>query len=239
MLQYWYNNKGKQDGPYFLDELLKFNLSASTLIYRSDKDNWLPKSTFHELNEFKISSDFSGKFILTDKSTIKEMGYINIPYDLWKWSLIILAVSFSLTVIGAGLENFDIAQVSFVAFVLAFIVSNIFNYVLLYRNWKIIQFGNVRTTPSKAVGFCFIPLFNMYWIFEAFYGLSLDQQKYLKEDNIESSIIPKPLYSKIACISALVSLLIPVGIIPTVIFGIIAMNNQKKISQSILKYKSI
>ncbi len=50
--------------------------------------------------------------------------------------------------------------------------------VLLYKAWAAIQDGQVRTTPGKAVGFCFIPFFNLYWIFQAFYGFAVDFNRY-------------------------------------------------------------
>ncbi len=40
-------------------------------------------------------------------------------------------------------------------------------WVLIYKAWSAIQDGRARTTPGKAVGFLFIPLFNIYWLFVA------------------------------------------------------------------------
>ena len=37
-----------------------------------------------------------------------------------------------------------------------------------------IQAGGVRTTPGKAVGFLFIPFFNLYWVFTTYVGLAKD-----------------------------------------------------------------
>ncbi len=49
--------------------------------------------------------------------------------------------------------------------------SGILSYIYLYRAWSLIQPGNVRVTPGKAIGFLFIPFFNLYWIFVAIGGL--------------------------------------------------------------------
>ena len=46
--------------------------------------------------------------------------------------------------------------------------------VLLYKAWKVIPAAHARTTPGRAVGFLFIPCFNLYWIFQAFYGWAQD-----------------------------------------------------------------
>ena len=40
-------------------------------------------------------------------------------------------------------------------------------WVLIYKAWSAIQDNQARTTPGKAVGFLFIPLFNFYWLFVA------------------------------------------------------------------------
>ena len=49
--------------------------------------------------------------------------------------------------------------------------SSILSYIYLYRAWSMIQPGNVRTSPGKAIGFLFIPFFNIYWVFVAVGGL--------------------------------------------------------------------
>jgi len=47
----------------------------------------------------------------------------------------------------------------------------VFNSLILNRGWKSVQDGQAQTTPGQAVGYCFIPLFNLYWGFIAYYGL--------------------------------------------------------------------
>lgn len=47
--------------------------------------------------------------------------------------------------------------------------------ICVHRAWQCLQPGGLaRSTPGKAVGFLFIPLFNYYWIFQAFNGLAKD-----------------------------------------------------------------
>src|SRR5262249_1193601 len=54
------------------------------------------------------------------------------------------------------------------------LVSFIITCILIYKAWDLIQDGRPQTTPGKAVGFLFIPFFNLYWIFIAFRGLAED-----------------------------------------------------------------
>ena len=49
--------------------------------------------------------------------------------------------------------------------------SGILTYIYLYRAWKCLQPGGATVSPGAAVGFMFIPLFNIYWIFKAIGGL--------------------------------------------------------------------
>lgn len=46
--------------------------------------------------------------------------------------------------------------------------------ILIYRMWKVIPKEFARTTPEKAVGYIFIPVFNLYWFFQAVWGWAKD-----------------------------------------------------------------
>ncbi len=48
----------------------------------------------------------------------------------------------------------------------------------LYRCWRLIQDGHAHTTPGKAVGFNFIPIFQICWIFISVYCLAKDLNAY-------------------------------------------------------------
>ena len=54
------------------------------------------------------------------------------------------------------------------------ILGLIFTCILHYRCWKAIPEGFARLTPGKAVGYLFIPFFNLYWSFPSFSGLGSD-----------------------------------------------------------------
>lgn len=60
----------------------------------------------------------------------------------------------------------------FFIFPLSSIVGSIIGYVHLYRAWSILQPTGSPTTPGAAVGFLFIPLFNLYWVFVAYKSLA-------------------------------------------------------------------
>ena len=58
--------------------------------------------------------------------------------------------------------------------------SAIYLLILLHRSWAAIQGPWAKTTPGKAVGFLFIPIFNFYWIFQAVRGLAVGSRAYLE-----------------------------------------------------------
>ena len=49
----------------------------------------------------------------------------------------------------------------------------IFKCIFLFRCWDLVPPERAATTPGKAVGFLFIPLFSLYWNFVAFYELGV------------------------------------------------------------------
>ncbi|MFC5050901.1 DUF4339 domain-containing protein [Rubritalea spongiae] len=58
-----------------------------------------------------------------------------------------------------------------------FIWSTILGLIYLHRGWKILQPAKASTTPGMAVGFLFIPLFNLYWTFIAYWKWAQDWNK--------------------------------------------------------------
>ncbi|MBO7725336.1 MAG: hypothetical protein J6S40_02610 [Thermoguttaceae bacterium] len=54
--------------------------------------------------------------------------------------------------------------------------------VLLYRFWTAVQPYHATTTPGKAVGYCFIPFFNVYWVFICYFMLARDINSVLPEE---------------------------------------------------------
>jgi len=67
-------------------------------------------------------------------------------------------------------------------------------YLLLYRAWAAIQDGHTSTTPEKAVGFLFIPFYNFYWIFKAWYGFAQDYNRYIERNALNTAKLPEGLF---------------------------------------------
>ncbi|MEK6233369.1 MAG: hypothetical protein N2C14_01525, partial [Planctomycetales bacterium] len=57
---------------------------------------------------------------------------------------------------------------------------------LLFKMWSAIQDGEPRTTPGEAIGYLFIPGFNLYWMFQAYWGWARDFNRYVKKQRIDA-----------------------------------------------------
>jgi len=72
-----------------------------------------------------------------------------------------------------------LAILGILGFVQFLIVQMIYTFVILWKMWSSIQDGYARATPGKAIGFLFIPFFNVYWIFQAWGGFPRDYNNYV------------------------------------------------------------
>ena len=99
--------------------------------------------------------------------------------NLFTWWAVSLVVVTFYDIISVMIpSNTALVAISCVAdlFILTFTVLQ---FVLLYQFWKVNQDGSAGTTPGKAVGYLFIPIFNLYWLFRAYCGLANDQNRYI------------------------------------------------------------
>ena len=95
----------------------------------------------------------------------------------------------------------------------AAIYSTVIMCILVYKMWKAIQDGHARTSPGKAIGFLFIPFFNLYWIFQAFWGFSVDYNAFIERHSIAANKLPAGLFLTYAILSV-VSAVPYLGILP-------------------------
>ncbi len=70
---------------------------------------------------------------------------------------------------------------------LLLLVGFIAFYVLMYKAWASIQDGYTKTTPGKAVGFSFIPFFNIYWMFVAIGSWGREYNSYVQRTGKQSN----------------------------------------------------
>lgn len=68
--------------------------------------------------------------------------------------------------------------------VLALVTFTVFWFVFVYKAWAAIQDGKTAITPGAAVGFCFIPVFGIFWLFRAFAGYPREFNAYAERNGI-------------------------------------------------------
>lgn len=73
------------------------------------------------------------------------------------------------------------------------LVALVLGFRLLYVGWTAIQDGHARTTPGKAIGFLFIPVFNLYWAFIAWVGLARNVNAFLYRHRPHLSVTISPM----------------------------------------------
>lgn len=121
---------------------------------------------------------------------------------------------------------------------LSAIASMVLFYVILYRAWGLIQDGYARTTPGKAIGFCFIPFYNFYWMFEAIPGLVKDMNNFIARRNLPIQRMD-PGLATAYCVLSLVSIIPYVGYVTAVaafVIQIILLKKIKDTSVAIIQY---
>jgi len=67
------------------------------------------------------------------------------------------------------------------------VVYVVYTFVLLAKMWGSIQDGYARTTPGKAIGFLFIPIFSIYWIFNVWGGFPNDYNSFVERHQLSAN----------------------------------------------------
>ncbi len=65
--------------------------------------------------------------------------------------------------------------------------------VLVHRAWSAIQDGAARTSPGRAVWLLLVPVFNLYWAFQAFAGFATDYNHFIERHSVDAQPISKNL----------------------------------------------
>jgi hypothetical protein len=76
--------------------------------------------------------------------------------------------------------------------------ATIVGCVLMHKAWAAIQDGRARTSPGRAVGFLFIPVFNLYWVFQAFWGFAKDFNAFAARHSLNVPRLPSGMFLAIA-----------------------------------------
>jgi GYF domain 2 len=236
--QWYYVYNGQQQGPVdegTMQQLMQNRIiNANTLTWQVGMPSWLPLQST-SLQALVPVTNMPPTPPVAPLSAAPYYGTQVMPQavvnaeslkQLFMVFWILLAVSIPLAFIVIGF--FTAAAAGVIA------------YILLYRYWQVIQDGNVRTTPGKAVGYSFIPFFNFYWIFQAFHGLTQDMNRYVRERNIQAPAVSEGL-GLTFCILILCSVIPYVDIVTSIaalVILIILFNQLTKTSEAIINSRT-
>jgi hypothetical protein len=175
-----------------------------------------------------------------DQSASLFPEYFKTPHgikSMWLWSMILLVVGFGLIMYGAmvGLSDngFYLEYQGALIFGSLIVAGGaILWWMLLYKSWEIIQDGNPATTPGKAVGFMFIPIFNYYWQFVAILGLARQLNRYCAERGVAAKRVDEQL--TLAQCVLFCTLWIPyLNILTGIVFAVIFFIVWKSIAETV------
>ena len=120
------------------------------------------------------------------------------------------------------------------------IAAIVLNAVFIYKAWNQIQDGYQRTSAGQAAGFCFIPIFNFYWIFVAYWGLTQDMNAYMRRHGLNARPVNEGLMLAL-CILIVCSIIPYLGILTAIgalVVSFIAFYQVREAAMQIAAYKA-
>ncbi len=197
---------GQRQGPFALEDLPEHGLEYDTLVWHTGMSGWMRADKVPALREvlLTIPPPLPEPLLPGPRPARDTPDALR---GLYLWWLLLTGAVVVLPLLGGA--SLGIAQAEYgprhspMGFVyydysslgrgflvlgtlligagaLALIPAVVVFSVLLYKVWALIQDGHARTTPERAVGFLFIPFFNLYWVFVAVHGLAVDLEQYLR-----------------------------------------------------------
>jgi len=210
-IQYHYiDADGQKHGPVGFDELVSAassgHITPATLVWQPEWTDWRPGSSVPGLfNDVIPPTVAPPRFVPTQRSP---WGIPAMPPKFyppgsfmtlyWCWlplniiAQVVLIVG-SVYMFAAGVTGDD-AEINEAVFIglgvvcggfLLQIPAVVLLCYLIYRAWRQIQDGQAETSAGKAVGFYFIPFFNIYWQFVMYWGLAKDLGAYAERYGVQ------------------------------------------------------
>lgn len=119
--------------------------------------------------------------------------------------------------LGAAISLLVLGYLQFVVF------HTVATLVLLFKMWKALEDGVTPVTAGKAIGFLFIPFFNIYWFFRVWGGYPSEYNKFLERHRLNAPPLGSGIFIAFAVTVGLSAvLLIPILILPFVTIFLIA-----------------
>jgi len=158
----WYYQKDSQQaGPIDLAEIEKLiahgQIDLNTKVWQEGMLDWQPAKKTALLDKFSRAGEppVAPPPIAQQATPLDDIRRLNRWFMIF-WICLAAGIPLSFVIIGLA----------------AIIASVVFYCLILHKCWSLIPADIAKTTPGKAVGYLFIPFFNLYWNFVAYYGLA-------------------------------------------------------------------
>jgi hypothetical protein len=103
-----------------------------------------------------------------------------------------------------------------------FIVQMVYYYYLLAKMWGALQDGQTEITVGKAIGFLFIPVYNIYWIFRAWGSFPEEYNSFVARHRLNAPQLSPGVYSFYPIFMLLAGILaFPMAALPFVFIKVI------------------
>ena len=198
---WYYQENYKQIGPMDSDEMEKLirdgQVSRSTKVWREGMADW----------QVAIQTELRGIFSKSLPPPIEpppvaaafqvdDAKRLNTWFRIW-WICCVCVVAIQLMLIVAATSPISpplfIKATVLIALGVAPVSALVFCLLIIRKLWSLIPAGKAKTTPDKAIGFLFLPLFNFYWQFIAVYGLAQALNIETRRNSIENKKVNEAL----------------------------------------------
>ncbi|MBN2182990.1 MAG: DUF4339 domain-containing protein [Sedimentisphaerales bacterium] len=204
---WYYFTNDQQFGPVGEEEIIRLiqngTIGSDTYLWTEGFNDWMPADQTKFSNE--LANAPATAMVYPSRAAYSYPVIRFQPQSLrtlWLWLAWLVGIGFPLSFVCIGVP--------------AALAGTVLGYIILYRSWLLIQGGNARTTAGQAVGFCFIPFFNLYWIYVAFVGLSKDLNSYCQERQIAAPVVNESMALTYYILSLVNLLTIPLSFVPYV-----------------------
>ncbi|MBL7107780.1 MAG: DUF4339 domain-containing protein [Candidatus Cloacimonetes bacterium] len=244
---WYYQRNNQQTGPVdaaVVERLIgSGDVTRSTKVWREGMAEWQPAMSTELGAMFpkNVPPTVSPPAITVSAQRADDVNRLNAWFTAF-WICLAVSIPLSIIMIGIGdiIGRYGIGRYGifnprslFSPIILigigGIIAGAVFYCLILHRLWSLVPPTEAQTTPGKAVGFLFIPFFNLYWLFVAFRGLA----KTLNAQTKCASIPYKEVNDGLAlmyCILCCCSIVPFLGIltaIATMAIGIISLKQMK------------
>ena len=172
---WYYMRESVQQGPVAQEDLERLaqdrSIDQGTLVWREGMAEWQPAGATELRDRLSLPVPVGPQSVARlpvaapAVDSAAEAGKLQKWFTVW-WVCILAGIPLAFVFVGFGV----------------LVAAMVFQYMLLHGLWKTVQDGHARTTPGKAVGYLFIPVFNIYWMFVAHHGLAQELNRVIDRE---------------------------------------------------------